>query len=627
MVSGVDREVLLWSVRRRIVVAMVAMMAVMGLLLFRAWYLQVLSHEKYAALAQNNRIRAVVEKPERGRIFDRQGRELASNEPSFNLALVLDDVDDLEKTVEQVARLLDVAPEPILEYARRQRRQVPYLPVTVRKGLSLAQVAEIEWAHLPGVKVAAETERRNNYGTSAAHVLGYVGEVSEEQLGDERFSGVLPGTRVGQYGVEYAFDETLRGIPGTRRIEVDAKGFEVRELTRDPSMIGNDIYLTLDIDVQQAAEQALGKESGAVVALDPETGQVLALVSSPAFEPEALSRGVTAKLWRAITTNRERPLLNRAIQGIYPPGSTFKIPVAAAIIEQVKGGSFLHCGGQYAFLDRVYRDWKVGGHGSVGVHDALVESCDVFFYEYGHQVGIDVIADYAGRFGFGQRTGIDLPGERTGILPSTAWKAEARGEIWYPGETLLAAIGQGYVSSTPLQVAAMMGAIGADGQRFEPTVRLGVWNSAESRVELDAPRPLPPAGLRASTYRTLHTALAGVVKEPKGTGKAARSQVVDIAGKSGTAQVVSLRDNEAHLRANEIPRSRRDHAWFTAYAPAQNPVIAVAVLVEHGGSGGSHAAPIAKQVIEAYMAARAGYPPAEELPHLFEAQRAAREGV
>lgn len=611
----VEREAMSWVLRRRLTWTMFAMLGVFALFLLRSWFLQVLLHDKYSALAQSNRIRTVVEKPERGLVFDRYGRPLVDNVPSFDLALVLDDVADLPATVGQVAALLGLDPEPINDAARRQRSTIPYLPVTVRKDLTLRQVADVEWAHIPGVVVLAETERHLVYGEMAVHLLGYVGEITERQLSDPAYGGVLPGTRVGQYGIERSFDRQLRGVAGRRRIEVDAKGFEVRELGREPPTLGNDVYLTIDAEVQQAAEKALGDRGGAVVALDPSNGEVLALVSHPAFDAEAVSRGVTPEVWRRITADPARPLLDRVVQGAYPPGSVFKVAVSAAIMETLPGPYTFFCTGQHPFMGRTYRDWKVQGHGRIDLFAAIVESCDVFFYEYGDRLGIDTIADYASRFGLGAVTGIDLGGENAGTIPSTHWKEETRGEIWYPGETLSAAIGQGYVSATPIQVAGLMAAVATGGKRFVPSVRLGLWDHESDRFIADLPQALPPVALSDGTFRMLQAALKAVVASPHGTGTAARSRVTQIAGKTGTAQVVALADDTlTRPDLEDVPAELRDHAWFSAYAPADDPRIAVAVLVEHGGHGGGVAAPVARQVIEAFMTAEKTRPGRVTLP-------------
>lgn len=622
-----EREALTWTVRRRVTILMALMMLVLVVLMLRSWYLQVLHHKHYAELARNNRGRLVVEKPERGMVFDRRGRELAVNVPSFHLAMVLDDVKNLSETVDQVAGLLGVPPEPILKAARKQRSTIPYLPVRVRKDLSLKEVAEVEWAHIPGVVVLAEAERHYIYGEAVGHLLGYVGDVTEAQLVSGDYDEVLPGIRVGQYGAELSFDADLRGVTGNRRIEVDALGFEVRELSRKAPLVGNDVYLSIDIDVQKAAYKALKGRRGSVVAIDPRTGQILAMVSQPGLNPEEISRGVSDKRWKQITTAPGHPMLNRVVQGAYPPGSIFKIPVAAAILEREPGGDPLFCNGGHEFMGRTYRDWKKAGHGWVDIHKSLVESCDVYYYQYGDRLGIDTIAEFAGAFGLGRRTGINLASEHAGLVPTTRWKQETRGEVWFPGETLSAAIGQGYVLATPLQVASLLGTIGTGGKRFVPNIRMGTWERATGSLIVEQPQPLPQPPVASATYHEIKRALRGVVRELHGTGRAADSKRVSIAGKTGTAQVVSIAEDEVEVKDQEdVAYHLRDHAWFAAYAPSDNPVIAVAVLVEHGGHGGRESAPIARQVIESYIEAGGGKLGIDErVEMLIEARK--RQGI
>ncbi|MDH4229456.1 MAG: penicillin-binding protein 2 [Nitrospirota bacterium] len=622
-----ERDALGWTIRQRLALATVVITLGFVSLLSRSWFLQVLQHEKYLKLATSNRIREVVEPSDRGLIFDRAGRQVVINTPTFSLALVLDDIKDLNATADQVGEMLGLDAGHIKEQARRQRRSVPYLPVTVQTDLTMDQVAEVEWARLPGVRVVAETRRQYPYGNAAAHVLGYVSEVTEKQLGDNAFLGVLPGAQVGQYGVERSYDAALRGVDGARQIEVDAQGFETGEIERQPPVVGNDLYLSIDMEVQRVAEEALGDRAGAVIAIDPRNGQVLALVSHPEFSPDELARGVDSKRWKEIITDPERPLFNRVLQGTYPPGSVFKIPVAAAVLEKFHGGQDRFCIGQYRFGNRTFRDWKKQGHGLVDLYQAVVQSCDVFFYQYGDELGVDAIADFATRFGLGKLSGIDLGGESPGLIPSTEWKKRARGQVWYPGETLSVVIGQGYVSTTPLQIAQLMAAVGMNGQRFVPRVQLGVWDS-----QLDALKPAPSRRLQTvelspSTYTALHAAMAGVVVDPHGTAHAARSKLVTVAGKTGTAQVVSQSDEMREMADDKVPLKLRDHAWFAAFAPVDNPVIAVGVLVEHGAHGGGASAPVARQVIESYITQRGLAPPDEELYKVLEQRHREREAT
>jgi len=358
--------------------------------------------------------------------------------------------------------------------------------------------------------------------------------------------------------------------------------------------------LTIDADVQQAAEEALGDQLGVIVALDPRSGEILAMVSHPAFDPNALSTGLSTSQWADLLADPGRPLNNRAIQGQYPPGSVFKIVVATAALERkaVSPEWRTPCLGGKFFGNRRFRDWKAGGHGMIDLHRAIVESCDVYFYEVGNQIGVDAIAEFAKAFGLGEQTGIRLPSEKKGTIPSTEWKLAARREPWYPGETLSVAIGQGYVNVTPLQMAAMMGTVATGGERHRPYYVRSIKRRSGEMVSPEQDAPEEPVHVSARTFAVLRQALHGVVVEPNGTGGKARSPMVEIAGKTGTAQVVAM-PTAGPRTAKDV----EDHAWFVAFAPVEEPRIAVAVLVEHGGHGGSAAAPLAKRVIETYLSA------------------------
>jgi penicillin-binding protein 2 len=404
--------------------------------------------------------------------------------------------------------------------------------------------------------------------------------------------------QVGQYGAELAYDAVLRGQPGEKGVEVDALGHERRVVRQTAPVQGDDLVLTIDAEVQRVAEEALHGKNGVVVALDPTNGDILAMVSHPDFDPNVLSGGLTVSRWAEFLADPGRPLNNRAIQGQYPPGSTFKIVVAAAALERrvVTRDSQVTCTGGKFFGNRVFRDWKAGGHGVVSLHRAMVESCDVYFYEVGDRLGVDAIAEFAKVFGFGEPTGINLASEKKGVIPSTAWKLATRREPWYPGETLSVAIGQGYVTVTPLQLAMMIGAVATGGERHQPRYVREI-RKREGQVVVLEPTPDDHVAVSPRTFALLREALRGVVVEARGTGGAARSPLVEIAGKTGTAQVVGM----PQRARSSSPRRFEDHAWFVAFAPMNAPRIAVVVLVEHGGHGGSAAAPIAKQVIESYL--------------------------
>jgi penicillin-binding protein 2 len=569
---------------------------IVGLLVVRLWQLQVRDGVYYRNLSHDNRTRSVVLHPVRGLIYDRNGILLANSVPSFNLYVELGDVPDREALIGMLVELLSLDRS---ELTKTIDTHVGGTPIRLKKGVSLKEAAIVE-SHrldLPGVVIRPEFQRNNPEGGYAAHVLGYVGVASEEQLTREEFQGLPAGSVIGQYGVERIYEGTLRGHAGRKLIEADALGHEKRMISADKPQVGNDVYLTIDFRLQKLAEDLLGEEAGAIVALDPQTGDILALASRPSFDPNALSRGVRADVWSDILQDERHPLTNRAIQGQYPPGSTFKIIMATAALDTnvIKSTDTLHCGGRFRFGRRTFQDWKKYGHGAVDLRKAIAQSCDVYFYRLGDRMGVDTIAVYARQFGLGERTGIDLPAERTGLIPSSEWKQRTQGEPWYPGETISVAIGQGYVTVTPLQMAKVIGMIGNNGIAFQPHVLRGVRGRGGEWIDEWSPTQAVPLTLPVHQLETIQAALATVVTE--GTARQARSSVVPLAGKTGTAQVVSLRFKSEE----DTPKRFRDHAWFVAYAPFEHPRIAVAVLVEHMGHGGSVAAPLAKELIEAYV--------------------------
>lgn len=594
------------ELQQRLVLFRAGLLLVVGLLTLRLWYLQISEGSYYRDLSENNRTRVVVLEPVRGLIYDRHGVLLANNVPSFGLYVTLEDVKDRTALIESLVKLVGLDEAEIRK--KLSERGSRLLPRKVKDGLTLREAALIE-SHrldLPGVTVRAESQRNYPNGSMAAHLLGYVGEVSSDQLEKPEYAELHPGSIIGQYGVEKTYDRFLRGRAGHKTVEVDAMGHEKRTVAVEKPLAGDDLYLTIDARLQALAEQLLGEESGAIVAIETATGDVLAMASRPVFDPNMLSHELTAKQWEKIVQDEGHPLTNRATQGQYPPGSTFKIVVAAAGLETgaVTTATRVRCLGGFPFGGRVYRDWKAQGHGVMDVVDAIVDSCDVFFYTIGQKLGIDTMAEFADRFGLGHETGIELPSERAGIVPSTAWKTRVRNEVWLPGETISAAIGQGYTTVTPMQMAMVMAAVAGNGDSFRPRVVRAIKERATGQV-LELPSlPRPKLALKPDTYAVLHEALEGVVT--RGTAGRARSSQVRIAGKTGTAQTVALKDERK--KEHELPKKLRDHAWFVSYAPADEPSIAVAVLVENMGHGGSWAAPLARQLIEAYVKSRPAEP-------------------
>ena len=596
----------LFDLQRRLVILRAGLLLVVALLGLRLWHLQVREGPYYRDLSENNRTRSVILEPARGLIYDRHGVLLANNVPSFSLYVTMEDVKDREGLIATLTTLLNLDSE-FIQKKLSSGKGSKLLPRKVKDRLTLREATIIE-SHrldLPGVMIQVESQRNYLGGPTAAHILGYVGEISAEQLEKPEYADLHQGSIVGQYGVERFFDRDVRGRSGLKSVEVDALGHEKRSAVAELPSAGDDLYLTIDVRLQKIAEDLLGAESGAIVALDPTNGDVLAMASRPSFDPNVLSKELTPKQWVEIVQDEGRPLNNRATQGQYPPGSTFKVVMAAAALESntMTPGSTVRCTGGYQFGNRLFHDWKAGGHGMVDINHALVHSCDVYFYTVGQRMGIDTIAEYAKQFGLGQETGVELPSERVGIVPSTAWKQKAKKQPWYPGETISAAIGQGYVTVTPVQMASVIGTLANDGVAMKPRVVKGLMDRSTGERKDFAPTVRGRLDVKPATLRIIQEALAGVVKE--GTATRAKSSIVTIAGKTGTAQTTALRTGPE----KDIPKKFRDHAWFVAFAPVEAPKIAVAVLAEHMGHGGSAAAPLAKEVIESYMKLSGGAGP------------------
>jgi penicillin-binding protein 2 len=597
MASVGFQDVELGELQRRLTVLRIGLLLVVALLAFRLWHLQIREGPYYRDLSENNRTRSVILEPVRGQIYDRNGVLLANNVPSFTLYVTLEDVKDRETLIQQLTSLLGLDPDVVRRKLATKGGKL--LPRKIKDRLSLREAAIVE-AHrldLPGVMIQVESQRNYPGGAVGAHLLGYVGEISAEQLERSEFEELHQGSMIGQYGVEKTFDRFLRGKAGQKSVEVDALGHEKRSAVVEKPEAGDDLYLTIDVRLQKLAEDLLGEEAGAIVALDPTNGDVLAMASRPAFDPNVLSRELTPKQWAEIVQDEGHPLNNRATQGQYPPGSTFKVIMAAAALETkaVSPSTTVRCTGGYQFGRRLYRDWKAGGHGFIDLEQALVHSCDVYFYTVGQRMGIDTIADYAKQFGLGQPTGIELPSERVGIVPSTSWKEKVKGESWLPGETISASIGQGYVTVTPLQMASMIGTIANNGVAYRPRLVQAIMDRATGRLQELPAVARGKVEVKPQTLKLIQEGLAGVVRE--GTATRAKSALISIAGKTGTAQTAALRTGPE----KDIPKKLRDHAWFVAYAPVEKPRIAVAVLVEHMGHGGSAAAPLAKELIEAFV--------------------------
>jgi penicillin-binding protein 2 len=565
--------------------------------------LQVVQGERYSFLSENNRVRIKRMPGTRGMILDRAGQLLVDSRPSFDLLFVPEDADEPENTLRLLARYLGRDEKELLAILEENRKRPAFQELLLGRDVDWPTVVAVE-SHqldLPGVNLRARPRRSYADGPVGSHVLGYLGEIGSRQLQLLKEEGYTLGDEIGQYGLERHWEEVLRGQSGGQQVEVDALGRRMRVLHEVPDVPGYTVHLTLDQQLQATAFQALNGKEGTIVALDVNTGAILAMVSTPAFDPNIFARGIKAEEWRGLIKDRLRPLSNRATQGQYPPGSTFKIVMAIAGLEEgvVQPETTISDPGFYNFGNRAFRDWKKGGHGSVDLHKAIVQSCDVYFYQLGPRLGVDRIAKWSRAFGLGEKSGVALDDERSGLIPDTEWKRKRYRQPWFPGETVSVAIGQGYVTVTPLQLANMMAAVANGGTVYRPRIVSKIESTDGATIREYGPEKIRTIKVSPTTLQRVRTALADVVKGPGGTGGAARSSLVEIAGKTGTAQVVEMKGG--YVKSEQLAYFSRDHAWFVSFAPAQSPQIAVAVLVEHGGHGGEAAAPMAKKVIEKYI--------------------------
>jgi penicillin-binding protein 2 len=565
----------------------------MTVLLIRLWDLQIMRGPEMQQLSEQNRIRVKKVVAPRGIIYDKTGKVIADTRPSFNIYITPEDIKDFSQTVNGLAGLIGWDREEVVEKLKAASGMPPSFPVKIKSDIPMDEVAKIEShrVYTPGVTIQIEPKRNYIYGASLAHVIGYVSEISEEELKNKKsFKDYSPGDYIGKYGLEKTYEKYLRGIDGEKRVEVDAMGREVRTLDVVDSIPGHSLHLNIDLDLQLIADKALENKRGGVVALDPKTGGVIVLASRPGFDPNKFTSGISKDDWKVIATDKAHPLQNKAIQAGYPPGSTFKILVALAALETgvINEHTTFVCHGGFRFGKRVFRCWQAKGHGAVAIRKAIVESCDVFFYNVGLKLGVDRIQKMADAIGLGKVTGIDLPAEQKGIIPSTEWKRKRFGEPWYEGETVSVAIGQGAVWLTPIQLAQLASFVANDGKTFKPQIVNRIVSTTGQLVQSFAPVVSAEIKLKPDTLRIVKDGMKGVVNEPGGTAYSSRVAGVPMSGKTGTAQAGSM----------DKGKDFGDHAWFIAYAPSEEPSLAMSVLVEFGGHGGSQSAPIAKAITE-----------------------------
>ena len=575
----------------RLAIASYIIVGMIGVLLLGFWKLQVIDADKYSSLAERNRVRAIPVIAPRGRMLDRDGRVLVDNRPAFSVMLLRDDPALVEKYLPTIADGLGVSLEDLRDQLSNTKNLPKFQPIIIKPDASLADIDYIEShrSEIPVLEMISVSRRRYLPGGFLSHAVGYVGEVSEQQI--EASNGKLrPGDFAGKSGLERQYNELLRGTDGMRRVIVNSIGKEVGPLPAQEAVPGKQIQLSIDYDLQQTAEQSLAARPGAVVALDPRNGEVLAMASHPAPDPNDFAVRISAEDWKNLNDDKEHPLLNRAIQAQLAPGSVFKIVTATAMLEdKVPPGNFTaFCPGYATFYGRQFKCWVYGksSHGVVGLHKAILESCDVFFYNVGMRLGIDRLSYYGTKLGLGHKTGIDLPEELPGLMPSAEWVARVFHRKWYAGETISVSTGQGAVTTTPLQLARMIGGIAMGGVFKQPHMLKDAPSVGEERYALSEP-----------TVEKITDGMYGVVNEEGGTARNVRLPGIELSGKSGTAQVIGYAARDRFGKQKKF----EDNAWFVGYAPRRNPEIVVAVLVQESGKhGGEAAGPVVREVIKAY---------------------------
>lgn len=594
-------------VQRRFLFFSAAAALVFLLLAFRLWYLQIISHDDYQERSVRNRTRVLPLEAPRGPVYDRNGLLLVDNRPSFRISVMRQDVEDKQALLERLALLLEVD-LAVLEKRWQEGRRFPiYRPVPLADDVRRELMERIQEhsVDLPGVLTEVRPVRDYLEKGSAAHLVGYLGEITEEELSSEKFSGYRAGDYVGKIALEKSFEAYLKGEKGQRLLEVDVKGKLLRQLQMEAAQPGNRMYLTLDLKLQRAADEAFGDQSGAAIALDVNNGDILAMVSRPTFDPALFARGIASDEWLTLLKDKRHPLQNKVIAGQYPPGSTFKMVVALSAMREgiASSNRVVDCQGDYLLGGSRFRCWKKAGHGRTNLKKALRESCDVWFYQVGLELGIDKLSAAAKELGLGAPVGYPLPGEKKGVIPTQEWKRARYNKPWYAGETVIASIGQGFVLSTPIQLAVMTAALANGGKVLKPQLieRIEDWQGnllLQPETEVIRQATYSPAA-----WKAINSGLVAAVNEPRGTGRVAMLDQVVVAGKTGTSQVVRRKsDEEEELdEGGDVPYRFRSHALFVAYAPAEDPQIAVAVVVEHGQHGGSAAGPVAKSIIERYF--------------------------
>lgn len=599
-----QRETRLVAIRA--LVATLFVIAALGLVIVRLMHLQLERHDHFSVLSQDNRVKVQPLPPARGLIYDANGILLADNHPSFSLEITPEKVGDLRATIDALGRLIPIEAHDRARFERQMRRRMRFQSVPIRLNLSPSEVARyaVDGHLFPGVEIRAELVRTYPLGEDTAHVLGYVGRINEQELATIDKSNYAGTQFIGKSGVEKAHEALLHGRVGHQQVEVNARGRVIRTLESLPPVSGSDLHLYLDIRLQHAAREALGEERGAVVAIDPRNGGVLALVSTPSFDPNLFVEGISQTDYQALLNSPDKPLYNRAVRGQYPPGSTIKpfVGLAGLAAGVTTSRRSTHCPGHFSLPGHShrFRCWRRGGHGAQNLEQAVVQSCDVYFYDLANRLGIDRLSGHLTDFGFGRPTGVDIANELGGLVPTREWKQRVRNQPWYPGETLIIGIGQGSFLATPLQLAVATAAVANHGRLIRPRVARAAQLSGETMAR-ELPMFSQPIELgERHHWDQMIDAMAKVVEGGSGTARRIHSARYRIAGKTGTSQVFSLGQNQTY-NAARLPKHLQDHALFVAFAPVEDPRIALAVIVEHGGGGGATAAPIARRILDAYL--------------------------
>lgn len=595
----------------RLIAAALIVVLLAGLVVYRLVDLQVVHFEHFSRLSQGNRVRIEPVPPVRGLLFDRRGRLLAENRPVYQLELVPEQVRDIEGTLAQLIELELVREEDLPRIRNQIRSQRRFEPAILRPRLSEEEAARfaVKRPLFTGVDIQARLARQYPLGPVGSHAIGYVGAISESDLQRLDTANYAGTAQTGRIGAERAWEHLLHGTTGYRQILVNAQGRTLQELERTDAVPGRNVYLTIDLDLQAAAEEAMQSRRGSVVALDPRNGEVLALVSLPGYDPNLFSTGISANQYRALQEDIDQPLFNRALRGQYPPGSTIKPILALAGLHYgvIDGDDTVFCPGWFSLPNHThrYRDWKRTGHGTIDLEDSVAQSCDVYYYRLAVALGIERMHEFLVQFGLGHATGIDIPGEQTGLVPSRDWKRTAfrrpQDQVWFPGETVITGIGQGYMLATPLQLAQAAAVMGARGHAFRPTLLAAVEDPITGERQPAERHPLPPLKIAPGPFEEAVDSMVAVVHGARGTARASgQGSRWTIAGKTGTAQVIGIAQGEEYDE-EQVDERHRPHALFIAFAPAENPRIAVGVLVENGASGSAAAAPVARAVMDHWL--------------------------